>query len=64
MFCKIASIFSNTSGVNLGKTSIALRFSVTCSGEVAPRMTVEVLGLRATQASARAAVVVPSSKIR
>ena len=60
LFCRISSISAKISGVSFGKTSIALRFSMTCSGFEAPRMTVEVLGWRATQARARAAVVVPS----
>jgi hypothetical protein len=50
------SIFSITSGVNLGKTSIAPKFSINCSGLVAPRMTVLVYGLTlVTHASASCA---------
>lgn len=62
VFSRILSIFSNTSGVNFGMTSMALRFSKICSGLDAPRMTVEVLGFFATQARARAETVVPSSE--
>jgi hypothetical protein len=55
---RIFSIFSIITGVNLGITSRALRFSRICSGLDAPRMTVEVLGFFATQARARADMVV------
>jgi hypothetical protein len=61
---RIFSIFSIITGVNLGMTSRALRFSRTCSGLDAPRMTVEVLGFFATQARARADMVVCSSMKR
>lgn len=40
---------------------MALRFSVTCSGLDAPRMTVDVLGFFATHAKASAETVVSSS---
>jgi len=55
---RIFSIFSSTSGVNFGMTSMALRFSVICSGLDAPRMTVDVLGFFATHANASAETVV------
>ena len=61
LLSKIFSIFSMISGVSLGRTSNALRFSRTCSGFDAPRMTVDVLGFLATHASASAVGVVPSS---
>ena len=61
LLSKIFSILSITSGVNLGMTSMALRFSVTCSGLDAPRMTVDVLGFFATHAKASAETVVSSS---
>ena len=61
LLSKIFSIFSSISGVILGITSSAFRLSVTCSGFDAPRMTVLVLGLAATQASARCVTLHPSS---
>jgi len=53
LFCRISSILAMISGVNLGMTSRALRFSSTCSGLDAPRMTVDVFGFTATHARAR-----------
>jgi hypothetical protein len=64
LFSRMASILSMTSGVNLGKTSSALRLSRTCSGFVAPKMTVDVLGFFATQARARCATLQLSSRYR
>ena len=61
LLSRIFSIFSITSGVNLGMTSIALRFSMICSGLDAPRMTVDVLGFFAIHAKASAVTVVSSS---
>jgi hypothetical protein len=55
---KIFSILCNNSGVNLGIISMALRFSMICSGLDAPRMTVEVLGFFATHAKASTETVV------
>lgn len=52
LLLRICSISSNIAGVNFGMTSSALRFSTTCSGFDAPRMTVLVVGMRATQAKA------------
>lgn len=61
LLSKIFSILSRISGVNLGTTSKALRFSRTCLGDEAPRMTVLVLGFRMSQARARAPTVQESS---
>ena len=61
MFCKISSIFSRTGGVSFGITSRAFKFSRTCSGLDAPRMTVLVFGFAATHASASWPTLHPSS---
>lgn len=58
LLSSIFSIFSIISSVSRGRTPNAFKFSVTCSGLVAPRMTVEVFGFFATQARASAAGVV------
>lgn len=63
MFCKIFSIFSKTAGVSFGITSRAFKFSRTCAGLDAPRMTVLVFGLIATHARASCATVQPSSTV-
>lgn len=60
---RISSISSKISDVNFGMTSSALMFSRTCSGFEAPRMTVLVVGKRATHAKASCETVQPSSKI-
>lgn len=62
LFPNILSILFNSSSVNLGTTSIALRFSKICSGLLAPNITVEVFGYLATHAKASAEIVVLSSK--
>ena len=61
VFDKIWSILRRISGVSLGTTSIALRFSVICSGFDAPRITVAVFSFFATHARANAVVLVWSS---
>lgn len=53
LFFNISSILSRISGVSLGMTSNAFKFSTTCSGLEAPRITVLVFGFRAIQANAR-----------
>ena len=58
---RIFSTFSKISGVSLGMTSNAFRLSTICSGLDAPRMTVLVLGLTASHASARCCTLHPSS---
>jgi hypothetical protein len=58
LFQSIASIFSIISSVGRGRTSSALRFSCNYSGELAPRMTLDVFGFLATHAKARALGVV------
>lgn len=61
LFPRMPSTFSTIAGVNLGMTSSALRLSTICSGFEAPRMTVDVFGLRAIHASARCDTLHPRS---
>ena len=61
-FPRIASTFSIIAGVRRGRTSSALRLSITCWGLDAPRITVDVCGCLAIHASASAVGVVLSSR--
>src|SRR5712691_3617563 len=52
LFSRIPSILSNTSESSFGATSSAFMFSLTCSGRLAPVMTVLTFGFFRHQASA------------